>query len=353
MQTMGKQASKQPDATSVDQLLSSIREAIETDAANHMPAPANAPLKPMGAPMAPRLVAAAAEDEQEITAASADTAESPASEGDAKPGPGYVSSNPYRYRHSLETSPSYMSLRNRLASLKSRTRSGTSRSMASLLGGDVREEEARARDLQQQLQSDDTNEAAPETDADTGLRSSVSDEQAYVDDFITGDVSSGTVSYTPDYSDWSLETPLVNVASADADTEEQQDMAVPLVTDRQVSIEDEIEEAINADAEPETDAGEDVVDEVEEVEEVDTSFDDSDGEPSLRLEAMIRQVIEPELVIWIDKHLPDQVAAAMPSEEAFTAMIRPMIEQWLADNLSPIVEVAVREEIARITGLRR
>ncbi|MGI9514648.1 MAG: DUF2497 domain-containing protein [Anderseniella sp.] len=349
MQTMGKQDSKPPDGTSVDQLLSSIREAIETDAANHMPAAANASLKPIGAPRAPRLVAAPAEDVQADSDVTADIATSHASEGDEKPGPGYVSTNPYRYRHSLETSPSYMSLRNRLASLKSRTRSGTSRSMASLLGGDVRQEEARARDQQQQLQSNDASEANPETESDAGLRSSVADEQAYVDEFITGDMSSGTVSYTPDYSDWSLETPLVSVVPPDADTEEHQDMAVPLVSDRDVTIEDEIDEAINTDVEPEAESEADADEPVE----MDTSFDDTDGEPSLQLEAMIRQVIEPELVIWIDKHLPDQVAAAMPSEEAFTAMIRPMIEEWLADNLSPIVEVAVREEIARITGLRR
>ncbi|MEM9473443.1 MAG: DUF2497 domain-containing protein, partial [Pseudomonadota bacterium] len=124
-----------------------------------------------------------------------------------------------------------------------------------------------------------------------------------------------------------------------------QDMAVPLVTASQVTIEDDIGEPANANAEHKPDSDEPA--------EADTLSDADDGEPSLRLEAMIRQVIEPELVVWIDQHLPDQVAAAMPSEEAFTAMIRPMIEQWLADNLSPIVEVAVREEIARITGLRR
>jgi len=78
-----------------------------------------------------------------------------------------------------------------------------------------------------------------------------------------------------------------------------------------------------------------------------------DAEGRLSLETMVRQVIEPELVTWIDKHLPEQVASAMPDEEAFTAMIKPMIESWLADHLSPIVEVAVREEIARITGLKR
>ncbi len=341
---MGKQDSKPPDGTSVDQLLSSIREAIEFDTANQMAVSVKSPLKPIGAPRAPRSEGAPAEESQADSAPVMHIAEPHASEGDEKHGPGYVSANPYRYRHSLETSPSYMSLRNRLASLKSRTRSGTSRSMASLLGGDVRQEEARARDQQQQLHANDVSEAQPETDTDSGLRTSISDEQAYVDEFITGDMSSGTVSYTPDYSDWSLENPLATVVPQGSDGSEQ-DMAVPLVTTRQVTIEDQIEVATGTDAVPEPDADEPA--------EPGISSDDSAGEPGLPLEAMIRQVIEPELVIWIEKHLPDQVASAMPSEEAFTAMIRPMIEQWLADNLSPIVEVAVREEIARITGLRR
>jgi cell pole-organizing protein PopZ len=43
----------------------------------------------------------------------------------------------------------------------------------------------------------------------------------------------------------------------------------------------------------------------------------------------------------------------MPDEDGFIAMIRPLIEDWLSDNLEPIVEKAVREEIARITGLKR
>lgn len=342
MQIMGKQDSKPPDGTSVDQLLSSIREAIESDTANQMAAPVKSPLKPIGAPRAPRSGAEPAEVSQVDSAPVIHIAEPHASEGDEKAGPGYVSTSPYRYRHSLETSPSYMSLRNRLASLKSRTRSGTSRSMASLLGGDVRQEEARARDQQQQLLSNDVSEAEPETE--TGLRTSISEEQAYVDEYITGDMSSGTASYTPDYSDWSLETPLANVVPPDADVAEQ-DIAVPLVTKKQITIEDHVEIAAGTDDEFESDADEQA--------EPATLYDDTEGEPGLPLEAMIRQVIEPELVIWIDQHLPDQVAAAMPSEEAFTAMIRPMIEQWLADNLSPIVEVAVREEIARITGLRR
>lgn len=339
---MGKQDSKPPDGTSVDQLMSSIRKAIESGADIQMAVPAKLPPKPMGAPRAPRAVLAG--EKQAESASVIHIAEPPASEGDEKPGPGYVSSDPYRYRHSLETSPSYMSLRNRLASLKTRTRSGTSRSMASLLGGDVRQEEARARDLQQQLQSNEANDAEPETDAESGLRTSISEEQAYVDEFITGDMSSGTASYSPDYSEWSLETPLADVVPQDADDADH-DMAVPLATTKQITIEDHVEIATGFDAEPEAD--------VEEPDEYDVSPDDAVDAPDLPLEAMIRQVIEPELVIWIDQHLPDQVAAAMPSKEAFTAMIRPMIEQWLADNLSPIVEVAVREEIARITGLRR
>jgi len=344
MQIMGKQDSKPPDGPSVDQLMSSIREAIESDPDNQMAVPVKLPPKPIGAPRAPRSAAVPAAEKQADSAPVIHITEPLASEGDEMPGPGYVSTDPYRYRHSLETSPSYMSLRNRLASLKSRTRSGTSRSMASLLGGDVRQEEARARDLQQQLLSNEVNEAEPETDTETGLRTSISEEQAYVDEFITGDMSSGTASYTPDYSDWSLENSLVDVVPQDAD-DAGQDMAVPLVTKKQITIEDHVEIATGTDADPDPD--------VEESDEHDLSSDAAADEPGLPLEAMIRQVIEPELVIWIDQHLPDQVAAAMPSEEAFTAMIRPMIERWLADNLSPIVEVAVREEIARITGLRR
>ncbi len=344
MQIMGKQDRKQPDGISVDQLLSSIREAIESDAASTMPVPAKAPLKPIGAPMAPRSEAVQVSETQNESAPVKDAAEPDASEGDGKHGKGYVSDNPYRYRHSLETSPSYMSLRNRLASLKSRTRTGTSRSMASLLGGDVRQEEARARDQQRQLQSNEVNGADPEPDTETGLRSSIGDEQAYVDEFITGDMSSGTVSYTNDYSDWSLENSLSDVVPPDGDGAEQE-MAVPLTTTRQVTIEDHVEPASDTEALAES--------EPEETGQSVSSSDEAADEPDLPLETMIRQVIEPELVIWIDQHLPDQVAAAMPDEEAFTAMIRPMIEQWLADNLSPIVEVAVREEIARITGLRR
>ena len=341
---MGKQDSKPPDGTSVDQLLSSIREAIELDTANQTAMPVKTAMKPIGAPRAPRSRAVPTEELQADSAAVMVSAKPHASEGDEKRGPGYVSTNPYRYRHSLETSPAYMSLRNRLASLKSRTRSGTSRSMASLLGGDVRQEEARARDQQQQLHANEVSEVKPETDVETGLRTSIDDEQPYVDEFITGDMSSGVVSYTPDYSDWSLENTLASVVPPGADGAEQ-DMAVPLVTTKQLTIEDQVDVATGADVEPET-----VTDEPS---DPDTSSEDDASEPGLPLEAMIRQVIEPELVIWIDQHLPDQVASAMPSEEAFTAMIRPMIEQWLADNLSPIVEVAVREEIARITGLRR
>ena len=349
---MGKQDSKPPDGTSVDQLLSSIREAIELDTANQTAMPVNTAMKPIGAPRAPRSRAVPTEELQADSAAVMVSAKPHASEGDEKRGPGYVSTNPYRYRHSLETSPAYMSLRNRLASLKSRTRSGTSRSMASLLGGDVRQEEARARDQQQQLHANEVSEVKPETDVETGLRTSIDDEQPYVDEFITGDMSSGVVSYTPDYSDWSLENTLASVVPPGADGAEQ-DMAVPLVTTKRLTIEEQVDVVTGADAEPETVIDAPAETGIDEPAGPDMSSEDAASEPGLPLEAMIRQVIEPELVIWIDQHLPDQVASAMPSEEAFTAMIRPMIEQWLADNLSPIVEVAVREEIARITGLRR
>ncbi len=337
---MGKQDSTPQEATSVDELLSSIREAIESDTASKMAMPSQAPAKPIGAPRAPRLKGTADDRHGQPDPVRGAQSEAPAvSEGDVKPGPGYVSSNPHRYRHSLESSPSYMSLRNRLASLKSRTRSGTSRSMASLLGGDVRQEEARARDQHP------VAETPSGTDTHNGLKAGIADEQGYVDEFITGDITTGVVSYTPDYGDWSVENPLASVVSPELDTTEP-DVSVPLATKAKVTMEEPVDAATVEEDAIETDR--------DETTENDTPVAaKADDQAGLPLEAMIRQVIEPELVVWIDKHLPDQVAAAMPSEEAFTAMIRPMIEQWLADNLSPIVEDAVRGEIARITGLRR
>ena len=173
------------------------------------------------------------------------------------------------------------------------------------------------------------------------MKASIDTEQAPSDDIISGDVSSGVVSYTPDYSDWSLENPLSGVVTAD-DELEQQEASQPLVTSATVSVD------TTADSPSETEQS-DKTDESDATE--------SPGEAitagALSLEKMVRQVLEPEMAGWIDEHLPDQVAAAMPDEEAFTAMIKPMIEAWLAEHLSPIVEVAVREEIARITGLKR
>jgi len=343
MQTMGKHDSTPQESISVDQLLSSIREAIESDTASKIAMPAPGPVKPIGAPRAPRLRGSLDDGHGQPGSGTAAPSESPAvSEGDVKPGPGYVSSNPHRYRHSLESSPSYMSLRNRLASLKSRTRSGTSRSMANLLGGDVRQEEARARDQQ----PNPVAETPSGTQTHDGLKAGIGDgdEQGYIDEFITGDISTGVVSYTPDYSDWSLENPLASAVAAEQDAAEP-DVAVPLVTKARVTMDERVDAAT-----VEEDAVETELDEPSDTVPPAAADPEQAGLP---LEAMIRQVIEPELVVWIDKHLPDQVAAAMPSEEAFTAMIRPMIEEWLADNLSPIVEDAVRDEIARITGLKR
>ena len=342
MQTMGKHDSTPQEATSVDQLLSSIREAIESDTASKMAIPAPGLAKPIGAPHAPRLRGTADDNHGQPDSGPAAPSEATAvSEGDVKHGPGYVSSNPHRYRHSLESSPSYMSLRNRLASLKSRTRSGTSRSMASLLGGDVRQEEARARDQH----PNPVAETPSGTESHNGLKAGIGDEQGYMDEFITGDISTGVVSYTPDYSDWSLENPLASAVAAEQVATEH-DVAVPLATKARVTMDERVDAATVEEDEVETD-----LDETPET--VTSSAASPDPQAGLPLEAMIRQVIEPELVVWIDTHLPEQVAAAMPSEEAFTAKIRPMIEQWLADNLSPIVEDAVRDEIARITGLKR
>lgn len=345
MQIMGKQDRTPPDENSVDDLMSSIRQAIEADTADQHTTPLNGSLKPLRAPRAPRASKISDDIHQHDVVASANQSAHPiATKGDDTHGPGYHSAKPYRYRHSLETSPSYMSLRNRLASLKSRTRSSTNRSMASLLGGDVRQEEARARDQQQQLLPQQVAKTPVETDTPSGLKTSIGNEQAYVDEFITGDMSSGVVSYTPDYSDWSLENSLASVVGPESEASEQ-NVAEPLATTARVSME--------APAEVVSDPEDTVEADKDEVKEAASATDEADAPAGLPLEEMIRQVIEPELVIWIDKHLPDQVASAMPDEEAFTAMIKPMIETWLADNLSPIVEVAVREEIARITGLKR
>ena len=349
MQIMGKQDRTPPDENSVDELLSSIRQAIEADAADQHTEPLNGSLKPLRAPRAPRVSKISRDNgEQDFAGTSNRTIQPVATKGDDKHGPGYHSARPYRYRHSLETSPSYMSLRNRLASLKSRTRSGTNRSMASLLGGDVRQEEARARDQQQQLLPHHVPNTPDETDLRSGLKTSIDNENAHADELISGDGSSSVVSYTPDYSDWSLENSLASVVTPDSEATEQNAVA-PLVTTTRVSM-DAVTESESAGVDvDEADKG-DETDAVAVPEEVDAAA-------TLSLEKMVRQVIEPELATWIDKHLPDQVASAMPDEEAFTAMIKPMIkpmiETWLADNLSPIVEVAVREEIARITGLKR
>lgn len=342
---MGKQDRTPPDENSVDDLLSSIRQAIEADTADYDSAPLNGSLRPLRAPRAPRVGKVPDRNRQQDVAPPASRLPQPVpTKGDEQRGPGYDSAKPYRYRHSLETSPSYMSLRNRLASLKSRTRSGTNRSMASLLGGDVRQEEARARDQQQQLLPQQITSTPVEMEPLAGLKASIDSEPADVDDLIAGDISSGVVSYTPNYSDWSLENSLADVVAPASD--EIENNTEPLVTTTSVSVETAAEGVSGADDRAE--AGED------EIRQAATASPDEDEPPArLKLEEMIRQVIEPELVIWIDKHLPDQVASAMPDEEAFTAMIKPMIEAWLADNLSPIVEVAVREEIARITGLKR
>jgi cell pole-organizing protein PopZ len=341
MQIMGKQDRTPPDENSVDELLSSIRQAIEADTADQHTQPVNGSLRPLRAPRAPHVSRISHDNQQQDLAAPSNQA---ATKGDDRPGPGYHSAKPYRYRHSLETSESYMSLRNRLASLKSRTRSGTSRSMASLLGGDVRQEEARARDQQQQLLPHHVANTPVETDLKSGLKTSIDNEQVNTDELTTSDMSSGVVSYTPDYSDWSLENSLTGVATPDSDASVQKEVE-PLVTTTKVSMDAAAEDVSKAEGAVEAgkSAVTDAVSAAEETEEP----------AGIPLEEMVRQVIEPELVTWIDEHLPDQVASAMPDEEAFTAMIKPMIETWLADNLSPIVEVAVREEIARITGLKR
>lgn len=326
---MGKPESTPPVGQSVDQLMSSIRQAIEADDARARPAD-NPPPKPLNAPMAPRV----ANSNVSVTVT---TTKPVLSEGDAERGPGYISTNPYRYRHALGSSPTYMSLRNRLASLNSRTKANSGRSFASLLGGDVRQEEARARG--EVIEQDDVQPDFTDTEDHMGLRSSVVDDDTYSDDFAASELPSSSASYSSDYHEWSIERSLNEYAHSEpwVHPEPEPGSVMP-------------PEAV---VEPEPIAQvEDSHSEAEQLTEDDnTAADESDNQ--LPLEIMIRQVIEPELAHWFDEHLPDHVAAAMPDEDAFIHMIRPLIEDWLSDNLEPIVEKAVRDEIARITGLKR
>jgi len=336
---MGKPESTLPRGQSVNELMLSIRKAIEADGVQIGPASNDVP-RHMNVPMAPRVhdMPAAAPDRTYPAAPAAEQlSDQREAESDGEPyrGPGYISSNPYRYRHSLGSSPTYMSLRNRLASLNSRTRSDSRRSFASLLGGDVREEEARARAHTGEPHAGPAEAPQP----DGLLRSTVVDEEAHVGEFVANELASSAVSYSPDYHEWSLENSLDDFgyrpgASAVADS--------AFVAEQEAAVEQEVEFVAEADP----DAPLAVVDEPE-------ADEAPPQEDTLPLEAMIRQVIEPELAHWFDVHLPDHVAAAMPGEDAFIHMIRPLIEDWLSDNLEPIVDKAVREEIARITGLKR
>jgi hypothetical protein len=201
---MGKPESGPPSGQSVEQLLTTIRQAIEADgnavpAASPQPAPgaaAAAPLrvsvKPAAgqappAPPAPGPLAPGPDDEKP-----------PAEPRDARRGPGYLSANPYRFRYSLEGSPTYMNLRNRLTSLGQRARADSQRSMASLLGGDARREEARAH--------------APFSPSRRSRRPNCADRwvmrEDRVDEFVAAELASGTVSYSPDYHEWSLDQSL-------------------------------------------------------------------------------------------------------------------------------------------------
>lgn len=377
---MGKPESGPPSGQSVEQLLSSIRQAIEADsrldpaARSSQPAPGTAPAAPpipavRSAPAGPQPVAQPAAparvsvstvlkpqfasrqsgvtpDEQQQQPAS------PAGSGerdDVAASERYSSGNPYRFRYSLEGSQTYMSLRNRLSSLGSRTRADTGRSMASLLGGDVRQEEARARRYRQ---------PAPEIQEEPPLlRSSLAPEETYVEDYAAAELASGSVSYSPDYHEWSIEQRFEGYGEPVAlpGTEPQHEQFGGTTAPGY-----EAAEPPHAQAQPgeqfygqtESEAGYEPAQQVEA--EPDAAPEpEPQGGGQLELESMIRAVIEPELAEWFDVHMPDHVARAMPDEEAFIAMIRPLIEDWLEDNLAPIVERAVKDEIARITGLKR
>jgi cell pole-organizing protein PopZ len=334
---MGKPESSPPGGQSVEQLLFSIRKAIEADG----------DLDAAARPEPPALGAAPAAPEVRTAPAEAAPAPAPAQPRIsvqtvlrplAQPKPPaaepvrddepvterYHSPNPYRFRYSLEGSQTYMALRNRLSSLSTRTRADTDRSMASLLGGDARREEARSRAHYQQ---------PPAEEPPLQLRSSLPAEEVQVEQFAS-ELVSGSVSCSPDYHEWSLDQSLDGYGMEPAPVSlpgTQPDYAEP-VAEQAGSV---VEEEAPLPEEPQY---------YEEPEPY--------GE-AIAGEAMIRGIIEPELANWFDEHMPDHVARAMPDEEAFIAMIRPLIEDWLADNLAPIVEQAVKDEIARITGLKR
>jgi cell pole-organizing protein PopZ len=263
----------------------------------------------------------------------------------------YHAANPYRFRYSLEGSQTYMALRNRLSSLSSRTRADTGRSMASLLGGDARREEARSRGHYPQQQAWQPEEQALE------LRSSLPPEEAHVGEYAASELVSGSVSYSPDYHEWSLEQSLDGYGMQPAP------VALPGMQPAPVALpgtqpayaehagEADYVQAADAYAAP-AETSEHQLEEYEAEAAPEHEPETAEG-GHIQLEAMIRGIIEPELANWFDEHLPDHVARAMPDEEAFIAMIRPLIEDWLADNLAPIVEQAVKDEIARITGLKR
>ncbi len=358
---MGKPESSPPGEQSVEQLLFSIRKAIEADGgldAAARPEPA-APGAPPAAPDVRTAPAAAAPapgqpriNVQTVLRPLAQP-KSPAAEPAPPPAnpvrddepvtERYHSPNPYRFRYSLEGSQTYMALRNRLSSLSTRTRADTGRSMASLLGGDARREEARSRGHYQ---------PPPVEEQPLQLRSSLPPEEAHVGEYAASELVSGSVSYSPDYHEWSLDQSLdgygmepepVSLPGTQPQyAEPVAEQAAPLtVEDAPPQEEPQYYE------EPESYVEADAVDAAPEPQPEPVE------EGHFQLEAMIRGIIEPELANWFDEHMPDHVARAMPDEEAFIAMIRPLIEDWLADNLAPIVEQAVKDEIARITGLKR
>lgn len=381
---MGKPESGPPSGQSVEQLLSSIRQAIEADsrldAATRppQPAPGTAPAAPAVHPMqaaepvrppsapgsAPQAAAPArvsvstvmkpqfAPKKPEPAAVEQQQPAAPASTGerdDVAASQRYSSGNPYRFRYSLEGSQTYMSLRNRLSSLSARTRADTGRSMASLLGGDVRKEEARARQYRQP--------EAERAEEPPMLRSSLAPEDAYVEEYAAAELASGSVSYSPDYHEWSMEQTFEDygqpVSLPGTGPQQEQfsaDAAPPYEAAAPQYAQALPAEGFYAEAEPEI-----VYEPAQQPEPVFPAEPEQDAQDGgqLQLDAMIRAVIEPELAEWFDVHMPDHVARAMPDEEAFIAMIRPLIEDWLEDNLAPIVERAVKDEIARITGLKR
>ena len=56
------------------------------------------------------------------------------------------------------------------------------------------------------------------------------------------------------------------------------------------------------------------------------------------------------LLVIVDTYVPERISAALQMHDLVREMLRPMLAQWLDDNLPAMVEELVKAEIARIAG---